>query len=70
MQAGPVPYGAIDRWATRNEVTDPDEFASLVACIRAMDREWLGQTTAPAPAPTDHQVASRPMTMALFDALF
>jgi hypothetical protein len=41
--AGPIPWSAIDRWATRNGIDDPDDFAELVACIRALDRVWLEQ---------------------------
>lgn len=69
MQAGPIPFTAIDRWATRRGVTDPDEFEALVACIRAMDAEWLGQgeTLAGTQKP---KVSGRPMSPDLFDAVF
>lgn len=39
--AGPIPWSAIDRWASRNGIDDPDEFAELVVCLRALDRVWL-----------------------------
>lgn len=68
MQAGPIPFTAIDRWATRNGVDDPDEFALLLSCIRAMDGEWLGQGEKK-PAPQT-KVSQRPMSADLFDALF
>jgi hypothetical protein len=41
--AGAIPWSAIDRWAQRNGITDPDEFAALVACLRALDRVWLAE---------------------------
>jgi hypothetical protein len=69
MQAGPIPFTAIDRWAARRGVTDPDEFEALVACIRAMDAEWLGQGGSTAD-PQMPKVSSRPMSPDLFDAVF
>jgi hypothetical protein len=68
MQAGPIPWSAIDRWAARAGVDEPDEFELLASCIRAMDGEWLGQgEKKPEPA---KQTAQRPMSAELFDALF
>lgn len=65
MQAGPIPFASIDRWAARAGIVDPDEFQCLVNCIQVMDAEWLGQGAAPKPA-----TMARPLTMPLFDALF
>ena len=58
-----TPYSAIDRWAQRNGVTDPDEFALLVEMISAMDMALSG---------TEGQgsTASRPLSPELFDAVF
>jgi hypothetical protein len=69
MQAGPIPFTAVDRWATRRGITDPDEFEALLGCIRAMDAEWLGQGETPV-GPQKPKVSARPMSSALFDALF
>ncbi len=35
--AGPIPFQAIDRYADRFGISDPDEFNSFVALIAAMD---------------------------------
>lgn len=36
-----IPWSAIDRWAGRHGVTDPDAFSRLLFLIRALDRVWL-----------------------------
>lgn len=41
MGAGPIPWGAFDRWAVRHGVFDPDEFAFVWSAIRALDAVWL-----------------------------
>ncbi len=41
MSAGAIPFTAIDAYARRMGVDDPDEFALLLAAIRAMDGVWL-----------------------------
>jgi len=38
--AGPIPWTAIDRWAERHGVTDPDDFEDLVLYVQVMDRTW------------------------------
>ena len=40
-QFGPIPYSAIDRWAIRNGVDDPDDFAFIVRAVRAADQAYL-----------------------------
>lgn len=39
--AGPIPWSAIDRYATRHEIDDPDAFDRLRRMIRAQDRAYL-----------------------------
>jgi hypothetical protein len=38
---GPIPWLAIDRWAAREGIDDPDDFALLVHLVRVIDGEWL-----------------------------
>jgi hypothetical protein len=38
---GSIPFTAIDRWAERAGVTDPDDFAFLVRAVRAADRVFM-----------------------------
>lgn len=38
---GPIPFSAIDRWATRHGVEDADEFDFLTRAIRAADKAYL-----------------------------
>ena len=40
-ELGPIPFLAIDRWAARYGVDDPDDFAFLVRAIRAADGAFL-----------------------------
>ena len=40
-ELGPIPYLAIDRWASRHGVEDPDDFSLLLRAIRAADRAYL-----------------------------
>jgi hypothetical protein len=39
---GPIPWSAIDRYAGRHGIDDPDEHARFVRLIRAMDEAFLG----------------------------
>jgi len=38
---GPIPWSAIDRYAWRHGINDPDEHARFVRLIRAMDETYL-----------------------------
>jgi len=38
---GPIPFTAIDRWADRHGITDPDDFRLFHAGIRAADAEYV-----------------------------
>lgn len=38
---GEIPFSALDRYAERFGIGDPDEFERLRHLIRAMDREYL-----------------------------
>lgn len=38
---GPIPWSAIDRWAQRHGITDPDAFDDLVVLVRAQDDAYL-----------------------------
>lgn len=62
MAAGPIPYTSIDRWAERNGIIDPDDFAALRDAIAVMDEVWRGGD---AKTPV-----GRPLTPELFDAVF
>ncbi len=39
--AGSIPWTAIDRYATRHGIGDPDAFDRFMSLIRAMDRVYL-----------------------------
>lgn len=39
--AGRIPWSAIDRYAARHEIDDPDDFDRLRRMIRAQDRAYL-----------------------------
>lgn len=53
---------SIERWAERNGMSGPDDFAALLAALAAMDEEWRrGSGNSP---------QGRPMSPELFDALF
>lgn len=41
MAYGPIPWTAIDAYATRHGITDPDEFEEFVWMIRVMDDVYL-----------------------------
>ncbi len=41
MGLGPIPWTAMDRYATRMDLTDPDDFAEFEYLIRAMDTKYL-----------------------------
>ncbi len=38
---GALPFTAIDRWSVRAGITDPDEFETFNALLRAMDATYL-----------------------------
>lgn len=71
MDIGPIPLSAIERWADRRRLTDPDEFESFHKSIRAMERVLInhkprigaGDKTPPANA-------NAPLTPEAFDAMF
>lgn len=64
MGVGPLPAASIDRWIDRAGLGD-DEAASFRGCMRAMDRAYReGQD------PEAQRVADRPLTPALFSAMF
>lgn len=65
MAAGPVPFSAVDRWAERNGIVDPDEFDDLLRYVQIMDAAYLGQGVKPKAEPP-----KREMSPELFDALF
>ena len=71
MQAGPIPSFAIERMAGRMGIAHPDEFDDFRSAMRVMDAVWLDNGKTPAvPAPGEPKVSERPMSPALFDALF
>lgn len=37
----PIPWSAIDRWAARHAMGDPDDFERLVALVRAQDNALI-----------------------------
>lgn len=37
---GPIPWSAIDRYAQRHQIDDPDEFDRFNLLVSAMDREF------------------------------
>lgn len=41
--AGPIPWVAIDRYAVRYGVHDPDDFEAFLTRIRALDAAWLAR---------------------------
>lgn len=41
MGVGPIPWTAIDRYAERHGVTDPDDYDEFVELISAMDSAYL-----------------------------
>jgi hypothetical protein len=67
MATGQIPSGAIDRYAMRHGLDDPDEFELFTQCVRAMDAVYLGVAKEPATAP---EPTARPLSVELFDALF
>lgn len=38
---GPIPWTAIDAYARRYGITEPEHFERLVVCVQALDREHL-----------------------------
>lgn len=46
---GPIPWTAIDAWATRHGVTDPDDFERLASVVQALDAEHLALIEASRP---------------------
>ncbi|WP_425486700.1 phage tail assembly chaperone [Aurantimonas endophytica] len=67
MSAGPIPSRSISEWTDR-ESMDVVEAQSFRSAIRAMDKVFLDW--AAKPKAERENVESRPMTGALFDALF
>lgn len=45
MSVGPIPFSAIDAYARRHGVDDPDEFALWVRMIRLCDRVFIEHMT-------------------------
>lgn len=41
MGLGPVPWSAIDRYAERHGIDDPDEYERFVRLIRTLDAAFL-----------------------------
>jgi hypothetical protein len=41
MGVGPIPWTALDRYASRHGVDDPDDFDEFVELITAMDQAYL-----------------------------
>jgi len=41
MGVGPVPWTAMDRYAARHAIDDPDDFDEFVELITAMDQAYL-----------------------------
>jgi hypothetical protein len=41
MGIGPIPWTALDRYAERHGINDPDERERFERLIRAMDREFV-----------------------------
>ncbi|MBI5111866.1 MAG: hypothetical protein HZA68_07825 [Rhodovulum sp.] len=64
---GGIPFSAIARYAAALGVVG-DELWAFERAIRAADGEWLRWTNAKDGKP--HNVASRPMSPELFDAVF
>lgn len=56
---GPIPWSAIDRYATRIGLTDPDAFADLAAVVMAVDGRYLAllaeRTKQQKPDPTERR---------------
>lgn len=53
-EMGPIPFTAIDCFASRYEIDDPDDFAFLVRAVRAADRAYLAWVA--------DELKSRPLT--------
>ena len=43
---GPIPFEAIDRYARRFCIDDPDDFDDLASFVRALDDEYLAWAAA------------------------
>ena len=41
VEFGPIPFMAIDRWASRHGVEDGEDFDFLARAIRAADKSYL-----------------------------
>jgi hypothetical protein len=41
MGVGPIPWTAMDRYAARHAIDDPDDFDEFVELITAMDQAYL-----------------------------
>ncbi|ESQ83256.1 hypothetical protein AEAC466_13470 [Asticcacaulis sp. AC466] len=67
---GPVPFGAIDRWARRYGIDDADDFDDLVGAIRVMDGVYLDRCNSASDKTAERKPrVSRPLTANLFDVL-
>lgn len=63
MGFGPVPYGAIVRYAEWNNLT---EFTTLLRCIREMDAVWLEIAVQESKG---YKVENRELSLEEFDAI-
>lgn len=68
MAVAPIPFGAIDRFASRNGIED-EEFELLVRTIRAMDATAMAHWRSEPTEPRAKQ-AARSLSPELFDALW
>lgn len=41
MALGPIPWSAIDRYATRHAIDDPDDFDEFVELVMTLDQAYL-----------------------------
>lgn len=64
-----IQFTAIDRYAERVGITDPDEYWTFEAMIRACDAVWLKRANAGG-KDKPQEISSEPMTPAMFDAMF
>lgn len=67
--SGGILFTAIDRYADRIGITDPDEYWTFEAMIRTCDAVWLKHANAGG-KDKPQEISSEPMTPAQFDAMF
>lgn len=67
--SGGILFTAIDRYAERSGITDPDEYWTFEAMIRACDAVWLKHANGSG-KDKPQNVSSEPMTPEKFDAMF